>query len=196
MVVVVCGLRSRTRFAGAGALSREETMNTLRRQNGISCLEVAGVLSWFALVGAPPPAAQLGVAPPALFAVSAPAAVKSPRASHQVVIELTSGAMETWHSVLNNVENVRKALGESVTKVEVVVHGKALGFLKTSNTEQKDRMQKLAAAGVVFAACANTMKRQQVTKEQLLPFTVIVDSGVAELVRKQESGWSYVRSAE
>lgn len=37
------------------------------------------------------------------------------------------------------------------------------------------------------------MKRMRVTKEELLPFAVTVDSGVAEVVRKQEEGWSYIK---
>ena len=54
-------------------------------------------------------------------------------------------------------------------------------------------MEVLAQAGVVFAACENTMRRQNVGKADLLPFVTTVDSGVAEIVRKQEAGWSYLR---
>ena len=58
------------------------------------------------------------------------------------------------------------------------------------------RMEDLARAGVVFAACENTMKKKNVTKEDLLPFAKTVDSGVAEVVRKQEGGWAYLRLAK
>ena len=37
------------------------------------------------------------------------------------------------------------------------------------------------------------MKKQNVTKDQLLPFVTTVDSGVAEVVRKQEAGWAYIK---
>jgi intracellular sulfur oxidation DsrE/DsrF family protein len=37
------------------------------------------------------------------------------------------------------------------------------------------------------------MRKQNLTKEQLLPFAVTVDSGVAEVVRKQEAGWAYLK---
>lgn len=52
----------------------------------------------------------------------------------------------------------------------------------------------LSEDGVVFAACENTMQKMNVTKEQLLPFVVTVDSGVAQVVRRQEQGWSYIKS--
>ena len=113
---------------------------------------------------------------------------------HRVVFELTSADKETWNSVLNNIENLRQAFGAQATDVMLVVHGKALGFLRSTNAEQSERMQKLAAAGVVFAACENTMKRQNVKKDELLKFAATVDAGVAEIVRKQEAGWSYIRS--
>jgi len=69
-----------------------------------------------------------------------------------------------------------------------------LGLLLASNGAMHERMQGMARSGVTFAACENTMKRMKVTKEQLMPFATTVDSGVAEVVRKQEAGWSYIRS--
>lgn len=110
---------------------------------------------------------------------------------HRVVFELTSPDPRVWTGALNNVENLRQALG-AATQVEVVAHGNGLGFLLRTNTAQADRMKRLADAGVVFAACRNTMKRQHVTAEALLPFATTVDSGVAEVVRRQDDGWAYV----
>jgi intracellular sulfur oxidation DsrE/DsrF family protein len=37
------------------------------------------------------------------------------------------------------------------------------------------------------------MRKRNVRKDDLLPFATTVDSGVAELVRRQEAGWSYVK---
>jgi intracellular sulfur oxidation DsrE/DsrF family protein len=114
-------------------------------------------------------------------------------ARHRVVFELTSDDAQAFEGVLNNVENVHKALGP--TSIVVVTHGKGLALLTaSSDTGVLERLKNNADAGVVFAACENTMKRQNLTKEDLVPFATTVDSGVAEVVRKQEAGWSYVRS--
>ena len=48
--------------------------------------------------------------------------------------------------------------------------------------------------GVAFVGCENTMTRKNMTKDQLVPFALTVDSGVAEVIRKQEQGWSYIKS--
>jgi intracellular sulfur oxidation DsrE/DsrF family protein len=95
--------------------------------------------------------------------------------------------------VLTNVENLRKSLGDS-TEIEVVAHSKGLGLLVAKDNTLADREKKLAESGVIFAACENTMKKKNVTKDQLVPFAKTTDSGVAEVVRKQEAGWSYIKS--
>lgn len=96
-------------------------------------------------------------------------------------------------SVLNNVENARKALGPQ-TQVLVVAHGPGLGLLQRTNTVHSDRIQKLIKEKVVFGACENTLKRKKLSRADLLPGVTTVDSGVAEVVRRQEAGWSYVKS--
>ena len=112
---------------------------------------------------------------------------------HRVVFELTSDDPKSWEAMMNNVENVRKALDH--TGVEVVTHGRGLSLLVRDRAgELTKRMEQAAGEGVVFAACQNTMRRQKLTAKELLGFAKPVDSGVAEVVRKQEAGWSYVRS--
>ena len=112
---------------------------------------------------------------------------------HKVLFEFTSQGQEQITAVLNNIENVRKALGNE-TKVMVVAHGPGIVLVQKTNTESADRMRKLGEAGVVFAACENTMKTKNIAKADLWNFATTVDSGVAEVVRRQEAGWSYVKS--
>jgi uncharacterized protein len=119
-------------------------------------------------------------------------AVATPE-QHRVVFELTSDDPKSWEAMMNNVENLRKALDH--TTVEVVTHGKGLSLLVRDRAgEVTKRIEQAANEGVVFAACQNTMKRQKLTPKELLSIAKPVDSGVAEVVRKQEAGWSYVRS--
>lgn len=112
---------------------------------------------------------------------------------HKIVFELTAESSAEWEAVLNNVENVQKAFGAANTEIEVVAHGKGLGLLRTTNASMADRLKRIANAGVVFAACNNTMQRLKLTKQDLFPFVTVVDSGVAEVVRKQEAGWAYIK---
>jgi intracellular sulfur oxidation DsrE/DsrF family protein len=130
-----------------------------------------------------------------LLAQQGTSAMSEGRSMHRVVFEMTAEGTEQWQAVLNNVENVRKALGPENTQVEVVVHAKAIDMLvaKTDTPGVQERVRSLAGPQVVFAACSNTMKKRKLAREDLLPEAVIVDSGVAEVVRKQEQGWSYIK---
>ncbi|MGE5607842.1 MAG: DsrE family protein [Bacillota bacterium] len=129
-----------------------------------------------------------------LLILSSVAGTESKTKKHRIVLEVTRDGTDQWNGVLNNVENVQKAFGAGQTQIEVVAHGNALGFLLTSNRVMQERMKSMADAGVVFAACQNTMNRKNVTEKDLMPFVTTVDSGVAEVVRKQEDGWSYIKS--
>ena len=112
---------------------------------------------------------------------------------HRAVIELTAEPAAQWEAVLNNAENAQRAFAPERVEVTVVVHGKALPMLLKANTAQFERMAKMASNGVTFAACRNSMRRMKVEKADLHDFATTVDSGVAEVIRKQEAGWAYVK---
>ncbi len=117
---------------------------------------------------------------------------------YNVVFEVTADGPEKWLGALRNVENVQKSLGAKTTKIEVVTHGKGVGMLlaKTSagDAELKAKLEKLHADGVVFAACENTMTREKIEKKDLVELSTTVDSGVSEVIRKQEDGYAYIKS--
>ena len=121
------------------------------------------------------------------------AAMAQEQKTHRVVFDLSTAGEDKWEDTLRNVENVRQSLGKDATDIEVVVHSKALPFLLRTNTKSEEKLHALTETGVRFAACQNSMRRMKVSKEMLFPFAVTVDSGVGELVRQQEAGWSYLK---
>ncbi len=116
---------------------------------------------------------------------------------HRVVIDVTMAGPDAWAPVLNGIENVQKAFGAENVEIEAVAHEKGLGMVvKASDPALAERMQRIAATGVVFAACENSMRHQHVSKADLFPFDITVDSGAAELIRKQEAGWAYLKAGQ
>ena len=136
----------------------------------------------------------LGVALAAVVALIAVTTQAQDKNMHRGVFELTSDNTDQWEATLNNVDDMRTAFGKDHTELEVVAHGKGLGILRNTNQALKERITSISASGVRFAACENTMRKQHVTKQDLLPAASTVDSGVAEVVRKQEAGWAYLKS--
>ncbi|MCW3053698.1 MAG: hypothetical protein JWN14_2868 [Chthonomonadales bacterium] len=128
-----------------------------------------------------------------LLGYKASHAQKEVKEGHRVVFEVNVDGQETWTGILNNVENLQKGLGAEHTQIEVVAHGKGLSLLLKTDTMLQERLQRISQTGVVFAACENTMRRKDVKKEDLLPLATTVPSGITEVVRKQETGWSYIK---
>jgi intracellular sulfur oxidation DsrE/DsrF family protein len=136
----------------------------------------------------------------ALLAVALTAVVTGGRAAagsspgrYRVVFDVSVEGEPRWEGIVRNIENLRAALGAKNVEIEVVVYGKALPLLQKTNTAQEEKLRALAQGGVRFVACENSMKRMKVTRDALFPFVGTVDSGVAELVRKQQAGWSYLK---
>lgn len=128
-------------------------------------------------------------------ALSAPRAWAGavPPAKHRVVFHVNVDQAERWGEVLTNVENVQKAFGPENVEIEVVAHGAGIGLLLAKNAELKQRIETIEKTGPVFAACSNTLKKKSIAVAELTPGVTVVDSGVAEVIRKQESGFTYVK---
>jgi intracellular sulfur oxidation DsrE/DsrF family protein len=78
--------------------------------------------------------------------------------------------------------------------IEVVVHGKALNFLVKEQSHLVAEIESMTKLGVIFKACENTMNKYGIRKDMLISSVNSVPSGVAELVMKQEEGWSYLKT--
>ncbi len=111
---------------------------------------------------------------------------------HRVVFQLTEAKGPAWDMLIGHVQNMQKAFAKDGSEVEVVFFGPGLSMLLKTNTAQEEALKKLAESGVTLAACQNAMRFYKVKTEDLFPFASEVDSGVAELARKQEAGWAYI----
>jgi intracellular sulfur oxidation DsrE/DsrF family protein len=111
---------------------------------------------------------------------------------YHVVFQLTEPEGLAWDSLIMHVRNMQAALGKDNSQVEVVFFGPGLNMLLKKNSAYEARLKELADSGVTLAACQNAMRFFKVTSADLFPFATEVDSGVAELVRKQQAGWQYI----
>jgi len=112
---------------------------------------------------------------------------------HKVVMQLNSADTSAWSGVIGNIRNFQKIWPGKV-EIEVVVHGKALNFLVASKSHLAADIEIMTKKGVVFNACENTMNKYGIKKDMLINTVGSVPSGVAELVLKQEEGWSYLKT--
>ena len=129
----------------------------------------------------------------AIFFVFASLACSGLAQNHRVVVDLFTGGTASYSNALKNIENVKKAFGAESVAVEIVCHGPGIDLLLSHGNTLATRVKQLQKSGVTFAACANTLKARGITKDRLFDFVAVVDSGTAEVIRKEEAGWSYLR---
>ena len=127
------------------------------------------------------------------FAIGIAVCANAQKKTHKIVFEITSADTADQRTVLRQINNVYKdAPG---TKVELVCHGPAIFMLVNDKTVLLPAMQSLASKyGVRFAACANSMHKNNLEASQLVPVAVVVPNGVMEVVAKQEDAWSYIKA--
>ena len=112
---------------------------------------------------------------------------------HHVVFQLTEPEGDAWGLIIPHVENMREALAkDGGSEVEVVFFGPGLNMLRKTNKANEEALKRLADNGVKLSACQNAMKFLKLNTEDLFPFASQVDSGVAQLARRQEAGWAYI----
>jgi intracellular sulfur oxidation DsrE/DsrF family protein len=112
----------------------------------------------------------------------------------KILFDVTSNDSLTHQAVLRHV----KAMASSYTNsnFEVVVYGGAISMLmKDQSTVSKDIETACSNKNVSFAVCAQTLKRHNIDKSQLVPGIVIVPDAIMEIVTKQGEGWGYIKEA-
>lgn len=108
-----------------------------------------------------------------------------------VVVHLAEGDPRRQETVLRNVSNLLRALGEDAV-VELVTHGPGVE-LCTGETGLAETVAGLQDRGVAVCACGNTIEARKLSAVDLLPGVTVVPSGIAHLVFRQRQGWSYLR---
>ncbi len=112
---------------------------------------------------------------------------------HKIVFQFTN-ANDTLQqkAFVRQLENITAHWPNA--KYEVVVYNQGVELVMKNNTKYQARLQTLKAKGVNFVVCENTLKNRKISKEAFPEILVgFVPAGIAEIVEKQEEGWSYIR---
>ena len=111
---------------------------------------------------------------------------------HRVLFAVSSPDPADWQMVSRNAYNLMQGMQPDSVDVEIVAFGSGIGMLKLDTPVRSD-IESLQKAGVHFVACANSMRVAHLTITDLVPNATVVPSGIVEIVRKQEEGWSYIK---
>jgi hypothetical protein len=149
----------------------------------------------------PPSALTLPAAANAVGSGPVVAQSKSPgKTQTKVLIHLARDDDAQLSQALDDIEGLLKYYRESrqTARVEVVVNGGGLKLVRTDTSAFAGRIQRLQREydNLTFAACQNTidrLAREQGISVRLLPGVITIDSGMAEIMRRQHQGWTYLQ---
>ena len=105
---------------------------------------------------------------------------------------------KAYRAALRNIQNHINAVGAENMDIKVVLHGNGVSLLASAKTNDKLQMDvtSLKSQNVGFNVCNNTLVGRKISYENDL-FEVfeddIVPSGVAELSRLQQMGYTYIK---
>jgi uncharacterized protein len=114
----------------------------------------------------------------------------------KVVYHLADGIDQASRAMANIRNHLR---AEPDTRIVVVANGDGIKFLLIGAKERNGKpfdaaVSALAAQGVQFRVCSNTLTAHEIPASQLLPQATLVPSGVVEVARLQaREGFVYLR---
>lgn len=110
----------------------------------------------------------------------------------KVVIQVSDNNPKKWNLALNNAENVQHDLGKGNVDIAIVAYGPGLPMLELQSIVA-NRIANATARGVKIIACENTMRKNKLTKADMLANLSYTKSGVVYLVGKEAEGYSYIK---
>jgi len=121
---------------------------------------------------------------------------EKPFAEAHVVLQLSDGESERQARILSIANNLIKHYGgPDFIDIEIVAFGPGIALLYADN-ENLERISSLAANGVRFIGCMNTVdtiERKTGKRPKLNPLTIPVQTGVAHLIDRASQGFVIVR---
>lgn len=126
------------------------------------------------------------------------------RAPERVVYHIDDADPERQRSVLRSVSNHLNAVGDEHLDLRIVVQGNGVSMLvadpAVAQAHAGDRthmqIEDLKVRGVRFLVCGNSLRRRHIDpRRDLFDVTPddVVTSGLAELVRLQGRGYTYIK---
>ena len=109
----------------------------------------------------------------------------------RVVIQVSTPEQRLWNQALNYLENLQEVYGAGNVELEIVALGLGIGMLKLEAT-QGARVADALKAGVHVSACEVTMRRQKLSRDDMLPNIGYVPAGLGQIIKRQRESWAYI----
>jgi uncharacterized protein len=121
---------------------------------------------------------------------------KDGRPVHRIVFQMNEDNPKLWNLMLNNIDNIIKAMGKDHVDIKVVTYGPGINMFRKNSSSVLDRLETLktlVGKGVEYTVCSNTMKAMNVDRQDIVEFVDDIYPGIVRIIELQEKGYVYVR---
>ena len=113
----------------------------------------------------------------------------------KVVFDVTSGNTDVHKSAARHLRLMSETYPDS--EFEMVVYSSAYKMVDNNSSAAGETLRDIVKnKNVSIVVCQNTMKRNNKTKEDLIPGVTTVPDGIYEIVAKQQLGWGYIKEGK
>ncbi|GMR16898.1 MAG: hypothetical protein BMS9Abin31_1291 [Gammaproteobacteria bacterium] len=118
----------------------------------------------------------------------------------KLMLHVSTSNPNRLNLVLNEAEKLLQeyAMTSRKLELEILTHKDGLALVTNNGKDYSKRLQKLQQKydNLAVMVCGQTLKRvqrEQGKKIKLLPNINVVSSAISQVVKRQQSGWSYIR---
>ena len=113
----------------------------------------------------------------------------------KVVFDVTSGNTDVHKSAARHLRLMSETYPDS--EFEMVVYSSAYKMVDNNSSAAGETLRDIVKnKNVSIVVCQNTMKRNNKTKDDLIPGVTTVPDGIYEIVAKQQLGWGYIKEGK
>lgn len=113
----------------------------------------------------------------------------------KVVFDVTSGNTDVHKSAARHLRLMSETYPDS--EFELVVYSSAYKMVDNKSSAAGETLREIVKnKNVAIVVCQNTMKRNDKSKEDLIPGVTTVPDGIFEIVSKQQLGWGYIKEGK
>lgn len=109
----------------------------------------------------------------------------------KVLLHLQSSDTLVYKSIVNQIDNLKHEFPDAA--VELVCHGPGIDFLLKKKSMYINKLYIMKLKDVSFVGCEFTMAQKKIKREELVEFATTVPFGIAEIIKKEQLGWLYVK---
>lgn len=120
--------------------------------------------------------------------------------THKLALQVSEADEAAMRSALDIAANVSRFYSDKAEEVDIriVVYGPGIAMLRPEKSPVLDRLMSFEQSmpNVSFVACGNTLEtlaKMEGARPEIVPFAEIVEAGVTELIRLDESGYAIVK---